>query len=175
MISGKVNGVVQLKNKRGLYVKGILEAEDFTVEKLEPLDQIAEFLGLTSLKKITNGKIVTEFELSPKISEIKLFDFDSADLTIRSFYSINENEFLKGSVALSLPRTVLVQSRIFKKLLSIARERGDKLDFVVQISGFLGALRTELIESDLRDKLKERVNVNIQKYIQNALNKAIAE
>jgi len=172
-INGNVSGQVTASHHKGGQVKGVLTAEQFQLVHFNPLDKIAEFLGLNAIKEINNAQIVVDFDLSPQESIIEQFDFDSESLAMRSNFNVNQKRWLEGFVALSMPRAKLTESKIFKRLLSIAREREEKLDFLVRVSGYADSLRTELIESTLRDTLKERLSVRIQKYIEERINKAM--
>ena len=172
-ISGIVSGRAEVSNPRGANVKGVASAQSFKLAKLEPLDKIADFIGINTIKEISNADIVAEFDLSPMQSRIKHFDLDSRQMRIRSDFTIDNKKWLEGEVALSLPRKILQESKIFKTLLSIARERNDLLDFVVHLSGYMWQMRTELVKSDFRDKLKEKIGVDTQRYIENQANKAI--
>ncbi len=173
VLTGKISGSLAMDNKHDFDCKGLLMAKDFSLMEIEPLDQVAEFLGIDSIRNITNGELITEFSISPRFSEINFFDFDGEDFKLRSQFQINEKQWMDGHIALSMPRFILEESKIFRKLLAMARERDDQVDFVIHLSGFLGALRLELIESQFRDKLKERINQNIQKYIVREINKAL--
>ncbi len=173
IISGILNGNIEIISKKDTVVKGVLSAQQFGLSKLEPLNQVADFIGIDSIKEIKDAQVVVDFELSPNASVIKRFDVDSHELGMRSNYQIDLKNWFEGEIALSLPRSTLEQSKIFKTLMSIARERNNLLDFVVRLSGYLWQLRTELVKSDLRDKLKDRVSVGIQKHIEREANKAM--
>ena len=172
-LSGVISGNVEIKNKKDINVSGIVTAENFRLTKLGPLDKIADFIGITSIKEIANAQILADFDLSAATSVIKRFDLDSETMQVRSKFDINNQKWLEGEVALSLPRAMLEESKIFKTLISLARERNDLLDFVVHITGFLWQLRTELVKSDFRDKLKERISPGVQRYIETEANKAM--
>jgi len=174
-ISGVFSGYLDLEAKAGNRVQGIIVADQFRVSKLAPLDKVADFIGINSIKDVGEAEIAAEFDFLPQHSSIKRFDLDGQGIRIRSNFDINEKNWLDGQIALSMPRKTLEESKIFKKLLSIARERHDSLDFVVRVKGFADSLRTELVESDFRDKLKDKVGTNIQRYIEEEANKAIDE
>ncbi|MFH1360526.1 MAG: hypothetical protein ABIJ41_05760 [Candidatus Omnitrophota bacterium] len=174
-MSGNFSGVILLNEKKGPSVKGLVQADQFELSELEPLDKVADFIGIPSIKTINDAQILCDFESSANESRIRRFDFDGPDIAMRSSFDVAVNSWLEGHVALSLPRKLLAQSKIFRKLMAIAREREDRLDFVVHLSGFEGGLRTELVKSDFRDKLKDKVSEGIQKYIENEANKAIQE
>jgi len=172
-VSGIISGEVSASHNKGGQVKGVLRAEQFQLTHFNPLDKIADFLGLSTMKEITNAQIVVDFDLSDQKNIIKLFDFDSENLQMRSHFNVSKGRWLEGVVALSMPRVMLAESKIFKRLMAIAREREEKLDFLVRVSGYADSLRTELIESTLRDTLKERLSIKIQKYIEEKINKAM--
>lgn len=172
-MSGIISGDLKIEEKKNINVEGSVAADHFWISKLEPLDKVADFIGINSIKEISDAQVVTDFNLSPETSAIKRFDLDSTEMRIRSDFSINTKKWIEGEIALSLSRATLEESKIFKTLISIARERNDQLDFVVHVSGFLWQLRTELVKSDFRDKLKDRISMGVQRYIQNEANKAI--
>ena len=174
-MSGIISGEVKIENKKNVNVEGPVTADHFSIAKLEPLDKVADFIGINSIKEISNAQVVADFNLSSETSDIKRFDMDSQEMRIRSNFNINPKQWVEGEVALSLPRVVLEESKIFKTLISIARERNDLVDFVVHCSGFLWQLRTELVKSDFRDKLKDKISIGVQRYIQNEANKAIED
>ena len=174
--TGIVSGDIDVRNNnKGTYVKGGIAAANLNLAKLEPLDKVADFIGIKSIKMINNADLLVAFDLSPAKSLIERFDLDSAEMGIRSNFNINKEQWLEGEVALSLPRKTLEESKIFKKLLAIARERQNLLDFVVRVSGISWQLRTELVKSDFRDKLKEKISTGIQQYIEGEANKAMEE
>ena len=148
-------------------------ARNFHLRNLDPLNDVADFLGIASLRDISHAQLALDFDLNAEGSTIQRFDFDTDDISLRARCHVNNDRWLDGTIALSLPRRTLEESKIFKTLLSIARERNNQLDFVVHTTGFLGSIRTELTESDFRDKLKERVSTRIQQHIENEIKKAI--
>jgi len=172
-VSGIISGQVSASHHKGGQVKGVLTAERFRLTHFNPLDKIADFLGLSTMKEIIDAQIVVDFDLSAQESIIEQFDFDSESLQMRSHFNVSKGRWLEGVVALSMPRVTLAESKIFKRLMAIAREREEKLDFLVRVSGYADSLRTELIESTLRDTLKERLSTRIQKYIEEKINKAM--
>ena len=172
-ISGITSGDIEIQSQREAEVRGFVTANHFKIARLGPLDKIADFIGINSIKEIDNAQIALDFDLSAKNSLIHRFDLDSEKMWIRSGFKINSQNWLESEVALSLPRAVMEESKMFKTLLATARERNNLLDFVVHVSGFLWQLRTELVKSDFRDKLKEQVSVSVQKYIEKEANKAI--
>ncbi len=172
-ISGIFNGMVHITMDNGLVARGFFMAEHFSLKSFQPLEKTAEFLGINSIREIKDAQILTDFHLSREGSEIKRFDFDNDTLRMRSNFQLNKEGWLEGSMAMSLPRDVLAESKIFQKLMAIARQRDEQLDFVVRLSGYLDSLRTELVESELRDALKERLSTGIQQYIQDKINQAI--
>ncbi len=174
-VSGLFKGYVVMQKDKDEYLKGLMTADGFKVSHLEFLDKIADFIGIESVKKIENGQLATEFLFSPKICTIDRFDLDNADLKLRTNIQMNPSRLIEATAALSLPRRLLMESKTFKTLLSMARERGDEFDFIVRVNGYLGGLRAELIKSELRDKLQERISVGVQRYIEQEANKALKE
>jgi hypothetical protein len=175
-VSGMVSGDIDIKtNKDNTYVKGIMTASGLDLSGLELLDKVADFIGIKSIKEINGADFAVGFDLSPEKSVIEQFDLDSPEMSIRSNFRIDQKQWLEGEIALGLPRKVLEESKIFKKLIAMARERQRFLDFVVHLSGYSWQLRTELVKSDLRDKLREKTAAWIQNRIEREVNKAIEE
>ena len=174
-LSGVVSGRLKAEKKEQFSLQALVEADGFKLAKLDPLDKIADFIGINSIKEISGGQLLIDFDLTGQNSTFKRFDLDSAGISMRSYFQVDGKKWLEGHVALSLPRTVLAESKIFKTLMSIARERNEFLDFVVQVNGFLGSLRTELVKSDLRDKLKERISPGTQQLIEKKIGEAMIE
>ncbi len=173
-LSGGFNGTLILKNIETPVLMAYVEADNFKLAELEILDKIADFLGVDSLREIADTQVSMDFSLLPKTAVETKFDLDSPTLSMRSSFHFNKEQWLEGDVALSLPRSALEKSKIFKTLMAVAKERNDFLDFTVHISGSLEALRIELVKSDLRDKLKEKVSGRIQQFIESEANKALS-
>lgn len=171
--SGVLRGKMVLKNANGVNLRGFLIANEFELRRFDVLDKIVDFVGINSIRKISDASLIIEFDLFPGSSVITKFDLDAGVMKLRSEFNIDERRWLEGEVAVSLPRNMLEESKIFRTLLAIAREHEDQLDFNVRLSGFEGSLRTELVKSDLRDKLKERLSVGIQRYIEQEADKAV--
>ena len=174
-LSGDFSGYLNFANEGKPHLKGLLIAEGFSLSKLDPLDKVAYFIGIKTIKEIDQSQLVVDFDLTDDASKIKKLDLDGRGVTIRSTFELNSQRWLEGMVALRLPRTTLEESKIFKKLIAMAKEYNEWLDFVVRLSGYEGALRIQLEESELRDKLKERVSPGIQRIIVNTINQAMSE
>ncbi|MFA5060477.1 MAG: hypothetical protein WC676_07620 [Candidatus Omnitrophota bacterium] len=172
-ISGIVSGSIEIKNQDVSVLRGTIAAQNFSLKNFAPLDKVSEFIGIDSLREVQGKNVIIDFELTDQKTLISRLDLDGDHVQLRSRFDVDQRPWLDGVVALSLPRASLEQSKIFKTLLSIARERDQLLDFVVHVSGFSTSLRTELIESNFRDKLKEQIGVKVQRYIEQKVNQAV--
>ncbi len=174
-MTGMLSGELRVDHSHGGRLSGILVAEDFRLDQWEVLDALADFLGLEKIRSISQAQIMTEFALTKSIAQISRLDVDSPDILIRSSLTKDEKHWYEGLVALSLPRDILRESPIFRRLMAMAREHNEWLEFVLHVSGYQEALRLELEKSDLRDKLRERLSPRIQRIIVDTVNEAIRD
>ncbi len=168
---GVLNGYVTFEGGPISRSKGLLVAQDFVLADMEPLNKVAEFLDIAELQRISNAQLIVFFDWVGEEGHIRRLDLDSPFVRLRSSFVINTQQWQDGLVALSLPRQILKKSPIFRRLLAIAREEGEWVNFVLRLSGYKEALRVKLEKSSLRDKLKEKLSPGIQKVLTDVTNK----
>ncbi|MDP2938950.1 MAG: hypothetical protein Q8O13_02555 [Candidatus Omnitrophota bacterium] len=172
-ISGNLNGWLYFKSEKTSFLEGAISVKDAHLSKIGLLDAIADFLGIQSIKELKGAVLFTNFVVNEFGTQVKRFNLQNDKLNLTSSININDKNWLRGTVWLSLPKNILEESDILRVLLSLVKQTSGSIDFNFAVSGFLKALRIELLEGEFRDKLIKRLSTGVRAQIENEINKAI--
>ncbi|MFZ5800275.1 MAG: hypothetical protein ACOY3D_02720 [Candidatus Omnitrophota bacterium] len=173
-LSGELSGILHLLNADGWVLGGAFTVTNGSISRFTILDNIADFLKIKSLKNLNGVTLSADFILSGSGFNIRRINLNHPVAVLSSGLSMNQNQWVSGAVNLLLQRRVLEESDILRKLLSIAKEAGEQVEFEFRISGFPSAIRVELQESKFRDRLIEKLSGSLRARIENEINQTIA-
>lgn len=172
-ISGNLNGVIYISGKPPFFLDGAITVTSGTIKKLSLIDNIADFLGIKSIKELSNILLSVEFAKRQTGIRIKRLNLHNEKLNLDSTFLLNNQEWINGLVFLSLPKNVLEESEILRKLMSMVQEGNRQIDFGFRVSGFPSGLRVELLEGEFREKLIKGLSGNILSQIEKEIDRAM--
>jgi hypothetical protein len=173
-IAGRLSGILYFKNAEDVFMGGAIAISDATISNLALIDNIADFLGLKSIKELKKVFLVADFTLGRNGVKVKRFNLSNSSLNLSSSFLINDKEWVVGTVHLSLPKEVLEESSILRRLISMVREKNQNIDFDFKVSGFTNALRAELLEGEFRNRLISGLSSGIRGMIEIEIDKAMS-
>ena len=172
-ITGLMNGKITLNGKQPYFLKSIIKFSDVSLSNLHFLDQTADFIGLDSLRKITDAVLTIDFNLNNNEKYMKNFDLIAPGIFMGANFKINSQDWLDGKINLRLNKELLMESSILRLLISKAKEKRDFVDFDFQLSGYPEALRIKLLEGEFKRKMLEKLSPNIKTLLEKEINKII--
>lgn len=174
-ISGVLNGWLYLKNDKTIFLEGAVSVKNATISKFNLLDNIGDFLGIASIKELSDIFMFAAFDANASGTNIKRLNLHNKDLDFESKITINQQGWFSGIVRIDLAKHILEESHILKTLMSMAKERRQRVDFDFRVSGFPNALRLELLEGEFRDRLMRGLSGAIRSQIEKEVDKAIKQ
>ena len=93
---------------------------------------------------------------------------------MQGYYRLFVNDLVSSKLSLGLSRRILETSPKFKSLLKLLGKEFSALDFNFQLSGSYNELNFKWLDSDFKEKLKERIPDFMERGIERKI-KAITE
>ncbi|MDP3143407.1 MAG: hypothetical protein Q8N14_05690, partial [Candidatus Omnitrophota bacterium] len=171
IISGKLNGVLYLTNED---LGGVITVAKGAVSKLNLIDNIADFLGIKSIKELRDIFLMVDFLANRSSIKVKKFNLRSPALDLVSSFTINDKEWITGTASLSLSKETLEESDILRRLIGMVGETNKRIGFDFRVSGFSRALRVELLEGEFRNRLLAGLGSGIRSQIETEIDKAVS-
>jgi len=172
-VSGTMSGWFYFKRDKDSLLDAIVSVRDGSLAKFNLVNNIADFLGIQSIKELKGIFLSGDFEVSQSGIVVKRFNLHNNSLNLDTQLNIDSRSWVDGRLTLTLSKEVLEESAILRRLLSMAQEKNPKIDFDFHVSGYSNALRLELLEGEFRNKLMRRLGGGIRSQIESEMNKAL--
>ncbi len=166
---GKLDGDLRFDNNLSDQLKGQIFIVNGEIEKNPILDSVANFLNVTSLKKVSFGDLSAFFNggrgnysVQVKLTsslvngslEGKVADYDKMD----------------GYLSVSLATQLLNESSNFKKILTYIKHDQPSVAFSFKISSYVNSPRILWLKNEFKDKLQNLLPERNKRYLQAQLN-----
>lgn len=156
-------------------VKGTVKLIDGSVSHLSQIDAFTKYFEIASMQQLSFNKLVTNFSITPNLINFERFDFDSPDIDLSGNFDVNQQQFVKSNLSLSLSRYIIHESKSLRPLLSKINEEFDPIEFDFQLSGQLDALNFHWKPSEVKEILEQKLPIFIQRKIEKGIADSIEE
>lgn len=156
-VYGKLSSQMFLTNYPQLVLKGTAHLRNGSLNNFEFLKWLANLFDLASLKKIEFNIASADFFADKEGIGMYNLDLDSADIKIRGYFRLKENDLVSSKVFLSLRSGLLQKSPRFTPLLRLLNAKQELIKFNFQLSGNLHGMNFQWLKSDFKDDLQKAI------------------
>jgi hypothetical protein len=165
-VFGRLYSSMHFKNYPRPDLTGSLLIKEGYLDNFEFFKWVADLFALASLKKLSFGKVTSDFWVSPEGAGLRDVRLYSQGLNLKGDFSLKENDLVNGKFYLNLSKALIKESPKFKPLIRLVGEDFSTLNFDFQLSGKRKLMNFQWLDSDFKKELREAIPGFIQRKIE---------